>query len=534
MARSPLITSLLAAASLLWAARAGAQPTTFYLDRLLLAGAPEDGLAVFRPHIGPTRLYGQLALGYAANSLRAENLTDDPGQISALTGPPVHVQLTTYITVGSEILERGAVQVSFPLTVLQRGYPTDNAAAGLHQAVSLAPTAPGDLRIDGRVMLAESDSRRFRLAARAAVFLPTGDERSFTGDSSPWSNLALAAEVDFKEVFVTLNAGATIRATARLNELTVGPEFTYALAAYVPLARSPVRLGAELFGSLGLSPETFGGPAAAPLEWSVQSRVVLSSRRTLWLGLGAGTRITGGYAPDFRGLARLGGWFDASDPGAGARGSSAQLGAALKADRDTDSDGLADVFDLCPADREDNIHPEDGCPEPPGRDKDGTAGLPEADADKDGFPDAVDKCPKEPGARGEDPNTEGCPRVIREAAGEVKLVRQLDFQAGSGEIDPGSYPVLDDIAQLLRASPEIQLLRIEGHTDNVGPTEDNEILSKERADAVREYLIKRGGIAPERLISVGFGARRPIATNDTAEGRARNRRVEVHVVTQAR
>jgi outer membrane protein OmpA-like peptidoglycan-associated protein len=530
MARSSLVASLLAAASLLLAARAGAQPTTFYLDRLLLAGAPEDGLAVFRPHIGPTRLYGQIALGYAANSLRAENLTDDPGQISALIGPPVHAQLTTYITVGSEILERGAVQVSFPLTVLQRGYPTDNAAAGLHQAVSL----PGDLRIDGRVMLAESDSRRFQLAARAAVFLPTGDERSFTGDISPWSNLALAAEVDIKEVFVTVNAGATIRARARLNELTVGPEFTYALAAYAPLAQSRVRLGAELFGSLGLSPETLGGPAASPLEWSVQTRVLLNSKRTVWLGLGAGTRITGGYAPDFRGLARLGGWFDASDPGAGAQGSSAQLGAALKADRDTDRDGLADVFDLCPADKEDNIHPEDGCPDPPDRDKDAIAGLPEADADKDGSPDAVDKCPNEPGVRGEDPNTEGCPRGIPEAAGDMKLVRQLDFEAGSGEIDPKSYPVLDEIAQLLRASPETQLLRIEGHTDNVGPTEDNESLSKARADAVREYLITRGGIAKERLTSVGFGARRPIATNDTAEGRAKNRRVEVHVVTQAR
>jgi outer membrane protein OmpA-like peptidoglycan-associated protein len=116
----------------------------------------------------------------------------------------------------------------------------------------------------------------------------------------------------------------------------------------------------------------------------------------------------------------------------------------------------------------------------------------------------------------------------------MKLVRQLDFEAGSGEIDPKSYPVLDEIAQLLRASPETQLLRIEGHTDNVGPTEDNESLSKARADAVREYLITRGGIAKERLTSVGFGARRPIATNDTAEGRAKNRRVEVHVVTQAR
>lgn len=553
MARRFTVTSLLAAASFLVVARAGAQTTTFYLDRLLIAGAPEDGLAVFRPHIGPTRLYGQLALGYAAKSLRADNLTRDPNIIRALEGPPVDLQLNAYITLGAEILERGAVQVTLPITVFQRGYSIDDAAAGLNQAVSLVPTAPGDLRIDGRVVLAESDARRFKLGARAAIFLPTGDERSFTGDIGPWGNLALAAEADLDRIFVTLNAGASMRPKVRLNELTVGSEFTYGLAAHLPLARGRVRLGAELFGSIGLLRETLDNPAAAPLEWSVQSRMLMNSKRTLWLGLGAGTRITGGYAPNFRGVAWFGGWFDPIDPGPVVQDVSAPLGGPPKPDPDADHDGLPDLIDMCPTAMEDNIQPEDGCPEPSDLDKDGivraadrcpdkaedkdgiddTDGCPEDDADQDGFLDAADKCPKAPGGRGEDPQTLGCPQFIRKADREVQILKQIDFEFGRNKVDPKSYPVLDEIVQLLRANPEIKLLRVEGYTDNVGPAEVNETLSRERANAVREYVINEGGIDPKRVTSAGFGARKPIAPNDTAEGRAKNRRVEIHIITQA-
>ncbi len=531
---------------LLAPSRARAQATTFYLDRLQIAGAPEDGLAVWRPTIGPSRLYGQVALGYSADPLRAENVVDDRGQAFALRDSPVEQQLTTYLTLGTEILGRGAVQVTFPLTVFQKGYPTDNAAAGVHQAVSLATTAPGDLRVDGRVVLLRSESRAFQLGARAAVFLPVGDERSFTGDIGTWGNVGLAAEVDLDRLSLTFNAGASIRPRTSLNDLTVGSELTYGIAAYLPLAGGRMRLGVELFGAVGLLPQTAGELDASPLEWTLHHRVFVDRARTVWLGLGAGTRLTDGAAPDFRAVALAGGAL------AFEREKTITLRPRdlPREPPDTDRDGLPDLVDACPTEPEDGVSPEDGCPEPPDADRDGipttrdacpdrpedrddiddTDGCPEDDADADGITDAADRCPKEPGVRGEDPAKEGCPQFIRRVATVVQLMKEIEFDFDQSVIAPRSYPILDEIVGLLRANPEITRLRIEGHTDNVGTSEYNLILSKTRAAAVRADLIRRGGVDADRVTSEGFGATRPLVANDTPEGRARNRRVEIHIV----
>ena len=79
-------------------------------------------------------------------------------------------------------------------------------------------------------------------------------------------------------------------------------------------------------------------------------------------------------------------------------------------------------------------------------------------------------------------------------------------------------------------SPNVAKIRIVGHTDDFGPAEDNLILSQDRADAVRRYLIKRG-IAADRLEAVGRGETQPIASNETPRGRAKNRRVEFILIT---
>jgi outer membrane protein OmpA-like peptidoglycan-associated protein len=84
----------------------------------------------------------------------------------------------------------------------------------------------------------------------------------------------------------------------------------------------------------------------------------------------------------------------------------------------------------------------------------------------------------------------------------------------------------------LVANPEIKLLSIEGHTDNVGSDQGNLLLSKNRAKSCLDYLIKKG-VASSRLSSEGFGEGKPIETNDTAEGRAKNRRTEFHIRDQA-
>jgi outer membrane protein OmpA-like peptidoglycan-associated protein len=111
-----------------------------------------------------------------------------------------------------------------------------------------------------------------------------------------------------------------------------------------------------------------------------------------------------------------------------------------------------------------------------------------------------------------------------EASGRVQVYNLL-FDFGSDRLRAESAPILDEIAAALRAHPDWKLL-VEGHTDSVGSGPSNLDLSRRRAAAAVAGLVERG-IAPQRLRSDGFGASRPVATNDTPNGRAENRRVDL-------
>ena len=114
-----------------------------------------------------------------------------------------------------------------------------------------------------------------------------------------------------------------------------------------------------------------------------------------------------------------------------------------------------------------------------------------------------------------------------EAAKPIVL-NNVFFDTGSSKLRPESAPELNRLAALLEDYPELYI-QINGHTDNVGQPEDNKRLSQERAKAVYEYLLQQG-IDQGRLSYKGFGESRPIADNDSAEGRQRNRRTEFEVV----
>jgi hypothetical protein len=101
----------------------------------------------------------------------------------------------------------------------------------------------------------------------------------------------------------------------------------------------------------------------------------------------------------------------------------------------------------------------------------------------------------------------------------------IHFATGKTTIEPGAEQLLDDIATSLKNFPDWQLL-IASHTDNQGGEADNDALSSERAQVIKAALVERG-VAAERLFTAGVGSRRPIASNDTPEGRALNRRVEL-------
>jgi len=156
------------------------------------------------------------------------------------------------------------------------------------------------------------------------------------------------------------------------------------------------------------------------------------------------------------------------------------------------------------------------------------------DADGDGVSDFFDKCPGT--AQGVKVDGAGCdlpkdtmPKVVVQQVTDEdrRLVRDaienLEFETGKASIKPSSYGPLNRVAELLKTKNFS--LKLAGHTDNVGAAASNMRLSKERAESVKQYLVSRGA-NPSRIEATGYGETQPIATNKTAAGRQKNRRVE--------
>ncbi|HLV42677.1 MAG TPA: DUF5723 family protein [Brumimicrobium sp.] len=205
---------------------------------------------------------------------------------------------------------------------------------------------------------------------------------------------------------------------------------------------------------------------------------------------------------------------------------------------DTDGDGVLDFLDECP----DIPGPEEnnGCPWP---DTDGDGildkddecpnlagpiennGCPYTDTDGDGVPDKDDDCPETPGPA----SNNGCPEIDEEVKEILKTAfDNLEFETARATIKGESVISLNELAEVL-LKKEGWSLQIAGHTDNVGNAQSNLILSKKRAESVRDFMIERG-IEKERLFVLYFGQTQPIETNDTNEGRQANRRVEMTII----
>ena len=219
---------------------------------------------------------------------------------------------------------------------------------------------------------------------------------------------------------------------------------------------------------------------------------------------------------------------------------------------DSDADGVADGIDRCPGTVAGTPVDATGCP---------------ADGDKDGVPDSLDRCPNTPAGMQVDgngcplakdsdgdgvvdpqdrcPNTPagsrvdqfGCLLLFEERAPAAPgapaaparptlILSGVTFQTGRSVLTTQSYAVLDQVAGSLIANPEIRI-EIAGYTDNTGSLALNRRLSGNRAIAVRFYLARKG-VSPSRMTARGYGPANPVAANTTPEGRAQNRRVELH------
>jgi outer membrane protein OmpA-like peptidoglycan-associated protein len=194
---------------------------------------------------------------------------------------------------------------------------------------------------------------------------------------------------------------------------------------------------------------------------------------------------------------------------------------------------------------------EDGCPNEP-EDRDGfkdADGCPEPDNDGDGLLDAADKCPfeaeDEPGE-----NADGCPKQIAKVcpdgarptasgeclahidAGLIQIAEPVKFSEDTANLADASLELLNQVVDILDANPDMKV-RVVGHTDSWGLRAKNLELSRERARTVRLYLIRQSKDAirmAKRVKSTGVGEAQPLESNDTATGRAKNRRVEFVIV----
>lgn len=205
---------------------------------------------------------------------------------------------------------------------------------------------------------------------------------------------------------------------------------------------------------------------------------------------------------------------------------------------DTDGDGVLDFLDACvtvsgPAenngcpwpdtDSDGLLDKDDECPSLAGPIK--NKGCPYIDTDNDGVLDKDDDCPSTPGPI----TNKGCPEISKEVEEILKMAfDNLEFETGKDIIKDASLPSLTELAEVLVKKPEWRL-QISGHTDNVGDDQKNMILSKKRAEAVKNFMVSKG-IAADRLFPLYFGETMPIAPNDTPEGRQKNRRVEMKII----
>jgi OmpA-OmpF porin, OOP family len=572
-----LVVALLGAA-LLGAVSLTARPAqaqrAFYLDRVQIGGAPDDGLVTRRPYMSPqTRIYGSTTLGYVVDALRASTVAAST-RVEDKIENLIQQQLMGYFSGGIEIGGRVALGLSVPVAFAQSGGQVP-IPGSRPPPPSLFPIDTGpalyDASLEARVLVYNDEPSKLRIGVGGALFVPSGNFSRGGSDNRVSFYLYGALEKALGPFLLVGSLGPHFRPLRGIDgtdsRLDVGSEVRVNAALFLDLFPR-LRVGGELNGMVGITENEagestfFDGPAT-PWEWLGSARLLLGEKKHTYARASVGTRFTDGYgAPDLRVMVSIGHWALIDDlmpkdttrvrfTGEVDRGKPPP-------DTDSDHDGFPDSIDACPQQPEDgqDPYPGDGCPITSDRDGDGIAdindkcpddpedldhlqdedGCPETDADGDGVPDVRDACPKTPGIEQGDPKRDGCSASPKKLEidtdkGELKLLEPVQFETGTAEIKSASYSLLDEVVAVLKDMPDIRMA-VHGHTDNRGAAAYNRELSQRRAQAVVKYLTDKG-IPVERLDATGFGPDRPVATNDTPEGRAQNRRVEFKVLQAA-
>ena len=478
------------------------------------------------------------------------DIADDPLEFR-LTGSAiedrqfkvVHRQLTGHLTWSLGLWDRLVVFMDLPYTFILRDDLSDADVAFLQSVGQggLVPTGRGlgDLYVGARGVLYGTRDDLFQIAAQATLTTNTASasraDQTYLGQParSPriggWFEVLMTFNVgDY--VRIPINAGYKTAFAEEFPSLLLGNQFTWGGAVQVLLGQERFMLTGEAFGRTAAATQTgFGGREETPIE--VLAGFKYLSRLGVATGIAGTGGVTSGFgAPDWRLIAMVGFTMPEKEE-------APQI--------DTDGDGILDVDDACPNDPEDidGFQDEDGCPDFD-NDADGILdvddacpdepgppennGCPDPDRDGDGVPDRIDNCPDEPGPV----ENQGCPeeQLVVIEDGKLEILDKIYFNTDSATLQPRSYAVLDNVAEVLNAHPEIPIVRVEGHTDSTGSAPYNMRLSQRRAESVVRYLVDKGAVDENRLIAEGFGETRPIVPDATTKQQlARNRRVEFHI-----
>ena len=484
-------------------------------------------------------------------------------------------QLSIDVVGGIRFLERFSVGLAVPVFAVNEGQEQ-----GFLNFDPVSGPALGDIRLSAKVgiLLREREEDGFGLAVELMGGFPTATKDAFVGDGFTFTP-ALVADLRIGPVLLAANLGAHVRNNAYLPfGTTIGTEFIWRFGVGFDAIPDVLTLIGEVYGSS----HNYSQANATYLEGLLGARVGLGETG-LGLTIGAGHAFTRGYGSVSYRI--FGGISYATPPVRDQDGDGIydDVDACVTVpedkdgfqdedgcpEADNDNDSIPDTTDKCPnvAEDFDGFEDLDGCPDPdndddgiidandkcPGdpEDMDGFEdddGCPDPDNDKDGIGDAADQCPNEPEDKDNFQDEDGCPDPDNDNDGildidddcpndptnkcgvqinpcEIVITEKIFFEYDKDVIKPESYAIIEAVTSVVLSRDWIEELQVEGHTDSDGPDDYNLELSQRRAEAVMRYMTDKG-VTPGRLTAKGYGETKPIATNKTKGGRAKNRRVQ--------
>jgi len=475
------------------------------------------------------------------------------------TTPVVSSLLQGEVLAALGLFEFVEIGLAIPLVMGQAAPNSPEGPRLLEDATDFAVGA-SDIRFSAKVPILRGD---FALAARVQFAIPPCAGESCA--SMPWFAStrywtlfpSLVASGTLGPVRISGELGYRMRQRRQVGDFIQDDEIHTGLGvswAVIPelaiIADAQFRLG---LGSVLAR----GAFAAAELPLQVDGGVRITPMDTFSIDVGAGTGIQSGYGvPEFRGFAIGRVRIDASSCAFGPEDQDGFMDGDFCLDPDNDGDGVEDEIDQCPNDAEDadGFLDEDGCPE---LDNDGDGvpdatdscpaqsedddefqdedGCPEPDNDEDGVLDGDDQCRMDPEDDDDFQDEDGCPepgpRAVPVTVSDTRILigETIYFEFDTEIIRPVSYPLLDQVAEVIGTlSPGLRI-RVDGHTDGQGADSYNMDLSFRRARAVVEYLASRG-VARDRLEYRGYGSTHQVAPGDSPQGRSLNRRVEFMIL----